>query len=372
MLSNEIQLLLEEKSDPCISIVMPAHRLSPERRNDPVELNNTLQKVKADLAARYDNATISPLLLKLDELYDQIDFVHNAAGIGLFVSAHVKKLIPFFLPVSERTTIGQAFDSRALLYEAYYEAPYVVLQLSQKETRLFNGRLNILTEVTDQHFPQKNEAEYEYNRPARGSSYTGHAVVKDFEKDKSAMEEIRVKSFFRETDKLLNNYLGNKTPLIGTGENKDLSYFRQVTTHEEHIVCHVPGNYSTYNQHELGALTWKAMKGFLDNNKENLVNDFIEKAGQGLGITGLDNIWRAVQEGRGYKLLVEKEYATPGYLPYNEDYNLYLNEPGDTHRTLPDAVNALIELVLEKNGEVIMVENDVLRDYRKIALITRY
>jgi len=222
------------------------------------------------------------------------------------------------------------------------------------------------------HFPQKYQAEYEYSRPSRGTSFLGQSFVKDIEKDKSAMEEIRFKNFFRETDKLLNRYLNNKIPLIITGENKDLSYFRQVTSHEENIACNIPGNYTTYNEHELGALTWKAIKLFQENNKEKLVSDFNEKAGEGLGISGLDNIWKAVQEGRGYKLLVEKDYSAPAYLPDNDAYDLLLHEPEQAHRNLPDAVNRLIELVLEKNGEVIMVENDVLRDHRRMALITRY
>jgi hypothetical protein len=370
MLSNDIKILLQEKSDICISVIMPTHRLSPERQTDPVELNNTLQKVKSDLLDKYDITAISPLMLAMDQFYEQIDFMHNAAGIGIFVSAHVKKLILFFFPVTERVTIAQSFDIRDLLYESYYNIPYVVLQLSQKETKLYNARLNTLTEITDKHFPQKNEAEYDYSRPTRSSA--GHTFVKEIEKDKTAMEEIRVKSFFRETNKLLNSYLNNDAHLIVTGENKELSYFKQVTTHEHNTVCNISGNYATSNEHELGALTWKAMKLFLDLNKEKLVHDFNEKAGQGFGITGIDNIWKAVQAGRGYKLLVEKDYSIPGYLPNDDEYDLYLTVPKQPHRKLPDVVNSIIELVLEKNGEVIMMENDAIRDYRRMALITRY
>lgn len=372
MQSNDIQLLLAGKNEICISIIMPTHRLSPDRRTDPVELNNTMQKVKSDLLNKYDHAAIAPLMLAMDELFEQIDFMHNSEGIGLFISAHVKKIIPFFFPVTERVTIAQTFDIRDLLYELYYNIPYVVLQLSQKETRLFNGRLNALTEIIDGHFPQKNEVEYEYSRHTRGNSNIGHSFIKEFEKDKSAMEEIRFKNFFRETDKLLNSYINNGAHLVVTGENKDLSYFNQITTHLENIACNIPGNYATINEHELGALTWKAIKMFQDTNKERLINNFKEKTGQGLGITGLDNIWKAVQEGRSYTLLVEKDYSIPGYLPDNEDYNLFLHEPKGPHRTLPDAVNNLIDLVLEKNGEVIIMENNVLRDYKRIALITRY
>jgi hypothetical protein len=372
LLSKDIQILLHEKSDTCISIIMPTHRLSPTRRTDPVELNNIIQGVKSELLNKYDEATIAPIIMAMDELYEQIDFIYNSEGIGIFVSGHVKKITLFFFPVKERVTIAQSFDIRDLLYESYYNIPYVVLLLSQKETRLYNGRLNTLTEITDMHFPQKNEVEYEYSRYTRGNSNVGYSFVKEFEKDKSIMEETKLKNFFRETDKLLNSYLNNGTPLIVAGENKELSCFRHVTTHEQNIACNIPGNYATYNEHELGALTCKAMKLFQDNNKEKLVSNFKEKTGEGLGLTGLDNIWKAVQEGRGYRLLVEKDFSITGYLPNNDEYDMLLHEPKEPHEILPNAVNSLIKQVLEKNGEVIMVENDVLRDHRRMALITRY
>jgi hypothetical protein len=372
MVANDHQQLRNEKSDVCISIITPTHRLSPDRRTDPIQLENAIQQVKSHLHNKYDHAAINPLIQAMDELYGQIDFTRNTAGIGLFVSQNVKGLIHFFFPVKERIMIGQSFDIRDLLYESFYDVPYVVLMLSQKEARLFNARLNMVKEITDTHFPKKNEAEYEYSRPTRGNSYVGHSLVKEFEKDKSISEEIRLRSFLREADDLLNIYVNNSMPLIVTGEKKDLAYFRQVTTHEKNIAYSIPGNYMTFNEHELGALTWKAMKLYIDNSKENLLRDFKEKTGAGLGITGIENIWKAVLEGRAYKLFVEKDYALPGFLINNDDYHLHLHPPKQPHRLVPDVVNRLIEEVLEKNGEVILVENGMLKDFKRLALITRY
>jgi hypothetical protein len=202
----------------------------------------------------------------------------------------------------------------------------------------------------------------------------GNSNVKEFEKDKSVTEETRLKSFFREADKLLNGYLGRETPLIIAGENKDLVCFMDVTTHAHDTVCNIPGNYMMYNEFELGKLTWKAMKLFLDNGKEKLISDLREKIGAGLAISGneIGEIWKAVLDGRGYKLIVEKDYSIPGYLSKNNDYELYLHPPKHEHSILPDIINRLITLTLEKDGEVIVVENDALRDHMRLALITRY
>jgi len=372
LLPNDLSLLLKEKGNICISIIAPTHRLSPERRTDPLQLEKTIQQTKVYLETRYAGKNTAPLIQAIDELFNQIDFTHNTQGIGLFVSEHVKKLVHFFFPVKEKMVIGDSFDLNDLLYESYFNIPYTVLLLSEKEVKLFNGRLNALTEIKDEHFPRLHKSDYEYSRPTRGSSYVGHAFVKEFEKDKSIMEEIRNEMFFRETDHLLKEYLTEAKPLIVAGDNKILSAFRSITAHEQDIACTIPGNYLLVNETELSTLTWKAMKLFLDNKKEKLVTDFREKVGEGLGITGIQNIWKAVMEGRCFKLLVEIGFSTTGYVRNTNDYELFLQPPKEPHKALPNVVNNLIEMVLAKNGEVIIMETDALKEFGRLALITRY
>lgn len=370
--NEELALMQKEKGNICISVISPTHKLSPERRTDQVHVEKAIQRAKDYLQNKYSGKDVDPLLQAVDELYRDIDFNNNTEGIGLFVSAGIKKIVQFSFPVKEKVIIGNSFEIRDLLYEVYYNRPYVVLLLSEKEAKLFYARLNTLTEITDDHFPQLNKAEYEYNRPTRGSSYVGNAFEKEFEKDKSILEEIRFESFFRQTDGLLNSYLDNQTPLIVASANKNLSYFRKITQHDKNIACYITGNYFLAAGNELGDLSWNKMKLFLDNGKENLVRDFKEKIGEGLGITGIQDIWKAAKEGRGFKLLVEKDLSLPGFIINEDEYHLYLKPPKKAHHVLADAVNHLIETVLEKKGEVVMVENDTLKDQERIALITRY
>jgi hypothetical protein len=69
--------------------------------------------------------------------------------------------------------------------------------------------------------------------------------------------------------------------------------------------------------------------------------------------------------------VVEKDYRIPGFLADN-DYHLYLRPPQKTHKILPDAVDDIIETVLNKNGHVFFVDNGILENYHRIALIPRY
>jgi hypothetical protein len=369
---DDLALLQNEKGNICISVISSTHRFSPERRTDQVRLEKVIQRAKDYLQNKYSGKDINTYIQAIDELFRNIDFNNNAEGIGLFVSENIKKRVQFFFPVKEKVIIGNLFEIRDLLYEDYYKRPYMVLLLSEKEAKLFKGRLHTVTEITDDHFPYINKAEYEYNRPTRGSSYVGNAFEKEFEKDKSILEEIRFQNYYRQTDSLLNSYLVNQTPMIVVSAGKNLAHFRKITQHDKNIVCYIPGNYFLLANNELGDLSWNDMKLFLENSKEDLINYFKEKIGEGLGITGIQNIWKAAKEGRGFKLLVENDFTLPGFIINEEEYHLYLQPPNKNHQVLADAINNLIEIVLEKKGEVIMLENDRLKDYERIALITRY
>jgi hypothetical protein len=103
-----------------------------------------------------------------------------------------------------------------------------------------------------------------------------------------------------------------------------------------------------------------------------MIQELKEKIGNGSCITGITEIWKAVKEGRGLKLLVEKDYAVPGFLLHSSSYDLYLEPPKEQHEILPDVINTIIEIVLEYNGDVTLVENNALKDYQRAALITRY
>jgi hypothetical protein len=64
-------------------------------------------------------------------------------------------------------------------------------------------------------------------------------------------------------------------------------------------------------------------------------------------------------EGRGKLLLVEKDYHTPGRL---DETGLLLLPADDANApdVIPDAVDAAIEAVLSKGGEVIFTDNGQL------------
>ena len=256
---------------------MPTHRLSPERRVDEPEVEKALENARQFLRFKYEESEIKPLLQALDELYKNIDFNHNSDGLGLYVSPGIKLLVQFPFAVQEKVIVGDNFELRDLLYKMNYANPYFVLLLTEKVVRLFEGTWDELNEIKDKNFPKEYEEEYIYNPPSRGTPYSGHAHVRNFEKDKSALEEIRFKDFFRHADELLNDYLVNDMPLILLGAEKELGWFRNISIHKKQIIDEMAGSYNYSHSTELANIVWPLMQSHLDNETAELIKEFIEK-----------------------------------------------------------------------------------------------
>jgi hypothetical protein len=371
LVGEDLLELQNEKGNICISVIVPTHRLSPERRVDKLNIKRAIEKAEQLLELKYSEEIIKPLMKKIDELFQHIDFEHNTEGLGLYVSSNIELSVQLPFPVEEKVIVGDSFEIRDLLYKVNYSNPYYVLLLTEKGARLFEGTWKKMNEIKDKNFPKEYEEEYSYNPPSNIATHSGYAHTKGFEKDKSELEEIRFKNFFHQIDKRLNDYLAGNEALIVLGVKKELGYVEHISKHVKLIAAKIPGSYSHDNLKQLSDLVWPAMYAYLQNERAKLINEFKEKIGEHLGTSGIQEIWEAAYEGKAFKLLVEKDHRCPGFVD-ETDYHLSLRPPQRPHKVLVDVVDDLMEMVLEKDGKVFFVDNDLLKDYGRIALITRY
>lgn len=369
--NKNLSAILSERGNICVSVIVPAHRTSPDRRSDELNTKTAIEKAGQLLKTKYSSDIALSLMNKLQVLFQQVDFDHNEDGLGFYVSSNVQFHISFPFPVEEKVVVGNSFEIRDVLYKVNYSDPYYALLLTEHGAQLFQGSWTELEVIKDKQFPIEYEEEYVYSPPSRSMSYAGYAHVKSFEKDKSELEMIRYKNFFHRVDKMLNGYLVNNVPLIVLGAEKPLALFKNTSSHQKQFAGMIAGSYRYFNLKQLSDLISPVIFGYLQDKRAKLINEFIEKTGQHLATSGIQDIWSAAMEGKAFKLLVEKDYRCPGFLGEN-NYYLYLRPPQRPHMVLTDAVDDLIEMVLEKEGRVFFVDNGLLKDYERIGLITRY
>lgn len=360
------------KGSICVSIITPTHRLSPERIKDSLELEKAISHAKQILKEKYEKSLIGELYESLDDLFNSIDFSHNSEGIGLFVSPQVKLKVQFPFRVEPKVLVADHFEMRDLLYKAEYSIPYFVLMLTEKGAHFFRGSGKVLKEIEDDHFPLDYEENYEYSKPSRTKAYSASgAHVKSFEKEKSAMKEIRQKSFLKQVDESIHDVITNETPLVVMGTEKELAWFEEISDFPKERMKNIRGSYGHHNPTQLAEIVWPVIQEQMHKKQEELIQEFEEKLGEHRGISGIQEVWQAAKEGRGLKLLVEKDYRCHGFID-KDAYQLYLRRPAFSNRELPDAVQEIVEMLLQAQGNVFFLENDSLKQYDQIALITRY
>lgn len=110
---------------------------------------------------------------------------------------------------------------------------------------------------------------------------------------------------------------------------------------------------------------------YLQNERNLLIKKMQEKIGEQLVISGIQQVWQATKDGKAFKLLVEKDFRKSGFIT-DGGYQLHVRPTEKAYKIVADAVDDVMEMVLEMGGQVFLTDNGLLKDYEHIALITRY
>lgn len=368
---TDLQRLTSEKGDICISIIVPTHRYSNERMQNPAIVFKAIQKAKEMLNHKMvSEETTSSLTAKLDLIEKQIDYVHLQEGLGIFVSQNVSNIYSFPVIVKEKIIIENKFPLLDLYYLAQYSQPYYLLAISKKRVPLYRCEGRHMQEITNEDFPKQYSEEYEYAYPSLGSS--SGPGLKNVEGDKSVLAEKRQIGFIRQIDKTIDKYLKNGTPLIVAGVDEELANFHHTTHHEKSIVGVIKGNYSVDALHSLSNFAWEKIKVHIQANHQSLLELIQEDIGKKLAVVGIRDVWSMAKLGKGMTLLVEKDYHARGFVDPSNEVKLYLNPPRNSHQIVADAVEEIISTVADKKGNIVVVENGALENHGGIALRLRY
>lgn len=357
MNKQEIEELLTVSEPNCISVIVPTHRFSEGKSEDSLVLNKAIERVKNVFNHKQKSQNL--LLTKLDELCKQIDFTHTKDGLGIYISPAVSRLVHFPFPVKEKVNIGHHFDIRELLYYKNI-ADYFVLSLSKKSMRLYSGKGDELNEIINDDFPRLYHETYEYAPPSMASSNS--FSNKSYEKDKSVMQETRLKAFQRSADRILGKYLDPHIPVLLSGGSKEVADYKKITKFQQHIIGSVLGN-NEYNKNEVAEAAWDFIQEYAKRKRALLLSDFRELVGNNRVARGIKETLNAAQEGKGSMLLVEKdlEYKNPS-----------VKTAAMEQVPEADPIDKIIKTVLEKKGKVTFMDKGTLEDFGGIALILRY
>lgn len=370
LIGEVLSNLLLEKGTPCLTITVSLEKLNPVRESNFRILQECVSKAITQWHLLYPDQNDNFFVKPLHDFIEKIDLTHPPEGVGIYISSTQSHYVQFLFTPPLRVCWYDHFLVRDLVYQQQVQQRFLLLTITEKRARLYSCENDQCVPIQDGAISTPYFDDYEYNIPARSTSYAGHSHVKSFEREKEDVIAAHRKKYLKGVRERLALYRTLQTPLVIVGQ-KELQAELGLAEKTQEPLVFVNRDPSHDTPSILAKLAIAPTYALQEKKVEKIIAEWNELVGKGFTRSGLQACWRAAQEGNCRILLLEQSYSKPGYL-VNDPYYLFLSPPVGKHTTLPDAVDDLIKVVLEKGGTVLFTHDELLQAQQKIALITRY
>lgn len=227
---------------------------------------------------------------------------------------------------------------------------YYVLSLCEQTSRLYEAFRDTLIDIQNKGFPIESSA---------GISGSVEPALRD----------SQLREFIRTADRHFDHYFRqDPLRLLVVGEKKNLSIFDSVTSHKDVLIGRVEGDYAATSPHDLGKIVWPIVKKVMAGTSEKAMNDLETAENSGNVSSGIGAVVHAAGSRVDDTLFVEENYHVKGGIR-EMDHSLIASKDLDIQEVIDDAVDAIIEKVLENGGNVVFMESGSLTEFHRIALI---
>jgi len=358
---DEVKTLRGEvKYLPAISIILPFEPVMSLKTELEYRLKRAMEKVETELMANYPVHTAVPVIVKLQNLIHQLNYNTHKKSIAIFVSPLVEKIYYLDIRVEEKIVIDESFEIRDLVYSKKQNIQYLVLLLSAERSKMYLGNCSkfvlIKSNAPDNIYAYKNDI------AERVGNFS----------DPDKRKETLIDKFLHHMDEGLSIILkAYSLPVFVLGPERVLGHFKKITRNKEKLVQFIHGNYDEATEPEIR----DALQPYINNWRKVKEQDLLQQLesamnGKKLAI-GIQDAWTSAAHKNSRLLVVEKDFVYPGQIVNAETIS-----PRDANANNPfyvkDAVDDVMEKVLQNGGDVEFVENGILKDYDRIALIQYY
>ncbi|MFA5611758.1 MAG: hypothetical protein WDA04_02720 [Anaerolineaceae bacterium] len=373
--------LLENCESPCISLYMPTHRHHPDNQQDQILYRNLVTQLEESLRKQFSRREVVQLLEPFTALdNDRVFWNQNLDGLALLASKDFFRDYKLQRPTPTIAVVADSFHLKPLMRTLQSIDRYEVLGLNQQEVKFFEGNRDALDEIElhpdvprtlkEALGSELTDSYLNFRSPGgvRGSQiavYHGHGG----KKEEMAIDAER---FFRAVDKgILEHYSRpSGLPLILAALSEHHHLFRKVSNNpflvEESLDVH-PDSLASID--ELRERAWKLMEPRYLARKDALVEQYAAAKSRDLAGDDLEEVARAVAEGKVATLLVDDNHHVPGRI--NKSSGEIEFEDLD-HPEIDDVIDDLAELALKMGGQVVVLPSEQMPTKTGIAAIYRY
>ncbi len=340
----------------CVSIIMNTHRTKPDNQKDLINLKNLIKQAEERLLKDYDRKFSEPIIKNMNELSNNLDHNYNLESLIIYANRDFADFTRLPIAVEDRVVIADTFATRDLVRAMHEEYAYYVLVLSRKQARLIEAYNDKVIEEKKEEFPITN------------LNYTT-----DEEKHFTNKEQDKqIEEFFNQVDKIIwETTKDQPLPICLATETRNIDHFLKVTDKKDLIIGHINRNRDDEKAHHIVPDAWKVISELIKEKNANRIAELNTSISSGKFLRDFNEIWTAIQEGRGKTLFVKHGFYQPALLV---DGKILLVEKfeRDQKGVIDDIIDEMIEQNLSFGGDIVFLERNELDKLPNVALITRY
>ena len=360
----DIEDLVDDSANPCVSIYLPTHVVTEHVDQDRKLLKNLRQDAFHQLVATgMRSPDAESLLQPVDELLEDDGFwPYLSDGLAIFAGpeSHAVYRLPIaFAPCVE---VGSRFVVRHLLPLFSDDGKFHLLGLSRNNIRVFEGTRHHLREVHVKDLPASmSEALKIRHRP----SMSNPGRIQATEGQKTLYVE-----YFRRVDRALRPFYGSHgVPLVLAGVDYLLPLYRQATTYRNVAEGGIHGNPDQWAMDELHEKAWAIVESIFAGPRNEALATYNRLLGTGRTANTVEDILKAAVEGRVQDLFLDLSYAAFGRFDAST-YEVMVRsepEPGDT-----DLLAQLVRWSFRAGGQLFTGEPPAIPDDGPVTATLRY
>ena len=362
IITQEIQEVMKAVHyRPAVSILMPFEPQLNFKNGLTHSLKISADKVEKELLENYPSELALLVVQKLRNLISNLVVDVHKKSIAIYVSPVFEKVLYLEIPVEEKIIIDESFEIRDLVYSKKQLHKYLLLLLSGKESRMYIGYSDSFVRIVPD-IPE-TVAAYENDPPERIANFS----------DMSEHKEIVLDKFLHHMDNAMGSVLkAYHLPVFVLGTERILGHFNKLTKHGGVIIEYIPGNYEEATLPRLREILKPHITEWKKSKQQNLLIQLEVAAGKKELAIGITDVWREAMNQKGRLLVVEKNYMSAAQHGGREEDIYEIPQPDNKFFYIKDAVDDVIEKVLENGGDVEFVDENLLREYQHIALVQYY
>lgn len=351
--AEQVLLLQSVYGCPCVSLLMNTTPAPALTGADAARLHPLLAQATRRLRAEAPGEAVALALANLERLVDDAVGGPTSTALALYAGAQTATALHLPVEVRERVVVDPTFATRDLVRSLHRTPRHAVLVLSSQEARLFEGAGDQLRPAQTSSFPLRDtrQQQTQRGRAGRGDDDTV--------------------AFLRTVDRALTSYLRlHPAPLVLAGSKRTLATYTDLSNNLARLAGSIPVNLATEPLSVLAERIRPAMEDYLLSRQQEALALLDKRVGARRVVTGMANCWLAARTERAEMLAVEQGLFYPAKI--SDDGDLLVPASDVEHPdVIDDAVDELIELVLDRGGWVALVDDGALTAHDGVALTLR-